>query len=819
MEENQSALFQNLGKAEFTESTKQRLHFRHLPQYAQFLLDFKLSELAAEQLHLSRQLGIPVLKYFAHLNDEQLIAFGKEGLVKLLTALSQNKALPFIEASIEEWLNNQLPHISGDQIRPEDITLINLVRRTLFRKHIHLFSSDIGRCVSILDEMDYFTSESESISLKIMLSLQRSLYQQTQQLAKIGNWVWDLQTNTIAWSDELYRIYELEKRSLSEIDVASYNHPDDDPIVKQHMEHSRTTHKPHDFYYRIILPDGREKTLHAKGQVLINSSGIAEKMFGTLQDFTTQKSTQKKLEENQLFVKKITDLTPSLITVYNVQSGEYLYINKAIETLLGYHQETVLKNGVGFFTELIHPEDLEFVLAANAEALRQANSDGHLQHEIIKEFRYRIRHQAGEYRWLSTYGTVFERDAQNKVLKVINISVDITDQVTTKSLLEQRDKEIKNQDERYFRMINEVEDYAIIRLSKEGVIENWNTGAEKIKGYRSSEIIGNHFRIFYAAADQENKLPETLIAKAAAEGKATHEGWRIRKDKTRFWGSIVITAIHDDDGNIVGYSKVTRDLTQKKLAEDSLRSYTQNIEQQNRQLEEQNEQLESFNYIASHDLQEPLRKIRMFIERLKDNKSTVPETISQIEKACIRMQALIEDLLYYCQAEMIEEAKEYTSLNLLVTEILADYADLITSKEMVVEKSDLPVLYVHPLQIRQLLYNLISNAVKYRKADQPLKLSIEYNITEEYNDDTHQNVSYHEIKFTDNGIGFNQQYVHKIFGLFQRLHDKNSYAGTGLGLAICKKIVENHGGKITAHGEPGVGAKFCVYLPVAGDKA
>src|SRR6185437_13985142 len=116
-------------------------------------------------------------------------------------------------------------------------------------------------------------------------------------------------------------------------------------------------------------------------------------------------------------------------------------------------------------------------------------------------------------------------------------------------------------DQQYHLMIGEVEDYAILMLDREGIIRNWNKGAEKIKGYTEKEIVGKHFRIFYTPHDREAGLPEQLIDKAVREGKAIHEGWRVRKNGSAFWGSIVITALHDPEGKVVGFSKVTRDLT------------------------------------------------------------------------------------------------------------------------------------------------------------------------------------------------------------------------------------------------------------------
>ena len=806
---------ENLNELKLDSPTRKRLEFSCLPGYAHFLLENKVDELATLQIILFREFKPPLFRYFENRSDEELISLGKEGMRKLLAALIDQKPVEYIENSLRDWLNNQLPQISRNQIEAEDITVISLIRRRIFRKFIADFTTDFQTALQVLNEADEFTTISETISLKLLLKLQQDLYEQNQKLAKIGNWVWDLKRNIYSWSQELYRIYEIENTDVNQVDLASYNHPDDNHIVKSQMEISMKNKSAHDFFYRIILPDGREKTLHAMGEVMTDTKGDAEMLFGTLQDSTNQKLIQKELEDNQFFIQKITDLTPSLIGVYNVQTGKYLFMNRAIESLLGYNKEKVLEEGMNFFLGIIHPDDLVRIQEENNDALKNANQEGAMNKEQIVEFSYRMRHANGTYRWFNTYGSVFERDKSGRVEKLINVSIDVTDQLNADSKLRERDLELREQEELNFRMINEVEDYAILRLSPEGIIENWNAGAEKIKGYAASEIIGKHFRIFYSPEDQQTHLPETLIHKAFVEGKASHEGWRVRKDKSKFWGSILITALHDASGRVVGFSKVTRDLTQMKIADDNLKEYTEKILKTNVELEEKNKQLESFNYIASHDLKEPLRKIRLFISRLKDEtevKPRVREILSKIETSSIRMQDLIEGLLLYCQADLTS-IKENINLDTLLNDVITDFSDLIDQKEMEVTKMQLPSVNMNPIQFRQVFYNLISNAVKYKKENTTLKLNISYRMESMLNGNNNSTHLYHKISFDDNGIGFEPDHTEKIFGLFQRLHDQTKYSGTGLGLAICKKVIENHGGKISAEGAAGKGARFDIFLP------
>jgi len=418
-------------------------------------------------------------------------------------------------------------------------------------------------------------------------------------------------------------------------------------------------------------------------------------------------------------------------------------------------------------------------------------------------------------------------DADGNMTGAINMLVDITDrkakdanfqecEFNYKTLSETLEKKVtertltlKDSEERYHKMIDEVQDYAILLLDKDGYILNWNQGAEKIKGYSEKEILGKNFRLFYRKVDQLDQLPEKLISEAIAKGKATHEGWRVRKDGTTFWGNVVITALHDNDNTIIGFSKVTRDLTERKKSEDQLRYYAASIESQNKQLEQ-------FAYIASHDLQEPLRKIRVFANILEDNignPAIVATNINKINIAATRMSALITDILKYSQLSQLDELFKETDLNEVLKSVKEDFDLIVQEKNVVIESPKLPTIKGIPMQLHQLFANLISNAIKFSQ-DNPV-INISYKMisnekVEECPELPFEN-TFHKISFTDNGIGFEQQYADQAFKLFHRLHEKTS--GTGIGLALCKKIIENHKGYICVHSEPGKGATFTVFFP------
>jgi len=343
-----------------------------------------------------------------------------------------------------------------------------------------------------------------------------------------------------------------------------------------------------------------------------------------------------------------------------------------------------------------------------------------------------------------------------------------------------------------------------------------NKGAEKIKGYSASDIIGKNFRLFYRKEDQERKLPEMLIQEATEKGKASHEGWRVRKDGTTFWGNIVITALHDEVGNLIGFSKVTRNLTERKMAEDTLREYTTRIEKHNEELQRINKDLDSFTYMASHDLQEPLRKIRTFCNMILSKwGENFPADISgyfeRIIASVTRMQTLIDALLTYSRTTSKDVVLVPTDINNIIEEAKKDLSEVIAEKQVTIKADELPVLKVQPLQFQQLFFNLIENAIKYSRPGVPPEIKI--SSKKFWREDGETRSLFYRITVRDNGIGFEQQYADSIFKLFQRLHGRSEYSGTGIGLAICKEIVGNHKGTITAKSEPGKGSTFIIELP------
>ncbi len=299
------------------------------------------------------------------------------------------------------------------------------------------------------------------------------------------------------------------------------------------------------------------------------------------------------------------------------------------------------------------------------------------------------------------------------------------------------------------------------------------------------------------------------------------------------WHLISVIPVKNDTGQLTGWTGIFVDIQAQKLIEETLKNNTElkiaqkqllnsqeKLEKNLRELSRSNHDLEQFAYIASHDLQEPLRKITNFTELLKthaDDPASVARYLEKIDAASLRMSALITDVLNYSRLSKTSAKFEETDLCQILRSVLTDVELIIEEKKAVVKTDRLPQVSAIPQQMHQLFYNLINNALKFNKGVPEITVTCRTLTPAEVKKqpDLHQSLDYIQIDVADNGIGFDQKYATQVFTIFKRLNNKEAFTGTGIGLALCKKIVDNHHGQISVVSSPGQGTTFSIILPVS----
>lgn len=533
-----------------------------------------------------------------------------------------------------------------------------------------------------------------------------------------------------------------------------------------------------DWSLLLKMKDGRERwvSVNADSLTIMNKPCL----LSTMSDITTLKKGEEKF-------RNLLEAAPDAVVIVD-KRGIIKLVNVQTELLFEYKREELLEQQL----EILIPE-------------RYRKEHPHYRNDFFKTPRTRGMGVGLELYGLKKSGIEFPVEISLSPLETEDgmlVSAAIRDITERK----ESEKKLRSIEEQYRLMIDEVDDYAIILLDKNGIIRNWNKGAEKIKGYKAEEIIGQNFQIFYTSEDKIAGLPQKLIDTAMQNGKAIDEGWRIRKDGTTFWGSIVIVALRDEKRNIIGFTKITRDITEKREMEKQIQQANASLERKVRQrtdeLERKNKDLEQFAYVASHDLQEPLRTTSSFVEmfrnkyqgRLDEDADTMLKYIFQSSE---RMKVLIKDLLDYSRIGRKTEIGE-VDCNKLIEDVTADLAIIIRETDTKITMEKLPLIRGYATELKLLFQNLVSNSIKFRKKDtMPLvHIGVE------------KKKDHWQFFVADNGIGIDEKHAERIFVIFQRLHTRTEYEGSGIGLSHCKKIAELHGGKIWVKSEPGKGSIF-----------
>jgi len=384
--------------------------------------------------------------------------------------------------------------------------------------------------------------------------------------------------------------------------------------------------------------------------------------------------------------------------------------------------------------------------------------------------------------------------------------------------IQARDALLSASEARFRHLVDGVKDYAVFMLNPEGRVVTWNAGAERMKGYQAPEIVGQDMAQFYEEGDRALHKPELALQMAAAAGRSEDEGWRVRKDGSRFWANVIIASLKDDAGRLAGFASVTRDMTERKQIEAEIRQLNADLEQR---VVERTAQLESANHAKSdflanmsHELRTPLNAIIGFSEMLIDGKPgplnpKQSQYIKNVIDSGTHLLELINDVLDLSKVEAgkMELHPEPFSVEVAIEAVTHLVAPMVQKKNLAIQVQVDPAADEATLDLqkfKQVLFNLLSNAVKFTPDGGRIDVCA-----------TPLNGAQLELRVRDTGIGIKPEDVGRLFQEFHQLDSglARQYSGTGLGLALTRRIIEFQHGTIRVESEPGRGSTFIVVLP------
>jgi PAS domain S-box-containing protein len=497
-----------------------------------------------------------------------------------------------------------------------------------------------------------------------------------------------------------------------------------------------------------------------------------------------QREIDERKRAEQVLVKqaRLLNVTHDSIMTRDM-NGTIRFFNHGAERRYGWSSTEAVGQTSHSLLQTRFPEPLAEI---NAKLARDGVWEGELVHRQRDGGRLVVAS-----RW------VLERDERGEPISVLEINNDITARKQAEEALLRKDH--------YLRLLIEgVQDYAIFMLDTQGFIASWNSGAERIKGYQAEEVIGTHFSRFHPPESEEPDKPAREMRIAAEDGRYEEEGWRIRKDGSAFWASVILTPLRDSTAQLTGFAMIVRDVTGRKRAEEEAEARKQR--QHVMELEAANKELEAFSYSVSHDLRAPLRAIDGFSRILIEDygiafSRDAMEYLHLVRSNAQQMGNLVDALLAFARLNRQPISRQSVDFNRLVRKCLDKLRDDHEGRCIELSVGELPAANVEPMLLEQVWMNLIGNAIKYTRYREVTRIEIGVLAS-----NGGQAEPVYFVK--DNGVGFDMRYINKLFGVFQRLHRSEEFEGTGVGLATVQRIVERHGGRVWAESELDKGATF-----------
>jgi PAS domain S-box-containing protein len=542
----------------------------------------------------------------------------------------------------------------------------------------------------------------------------------------------------------------------------------------------------------LVARDGTERPIADSGAPIRDAEGVTRGAVLVFRDVTEERRAAETLRRTQEEVRQSEESLRA--TLYSIGDGvlatderaRVTRVNPVAERLTGWRESEARGHPIEEIFDIVNEKTRVRAVNPVARVLAEGVVVGLANHTALIS-------RDGSQRPIADSGAPI-RDLAGKPSGAVLVFRDVTDERAAEEALRQSEEKLRL-------MIASVRDYAFYMLDREGRVASWNPGAERIKGYRPEEILGQSFSRFFTPEDVAQQKPARELEIAAAEGHFAEESWRVRKDGSRFWASVVITPIRDPSNHLMGFVKITRDMTERRNAEDErLRSM---------QAAEAIRLRDEFLSIASHELKTPLTALQLQLlniqEQAKTDDPRLERNMDRARRLAARLGQLVEALLDVSRIATggLKLNLEPFDLSDAAREVVERLGDSATAAAC-----ELSLRSAGPLQgrwdrlrIDQVLMNVIANAIKYA-AGQPIQVSLT----------CESDIAAVEVR--DGGPGIPTGELSRIFERFERAASARHYGGMGLGLYVARQITEAHGGTIVASNLPEGGACFRISLPL-----
>lgn len=688
-------------------------------------------------------------------------------------------------------------------------------------------------------------------------------------IGSIGTWVWDIQRDIIIATKNLAQIFGVTIEQvtsgvpLSTLTKSIYE--EDRERVSTAIDEAVSKKSKFEEEYRTVLPDGRVRWVLARGKVETDDSGKATSFPGALIDITERKVAEEAIRQNEAELRFLADSMAQLIWITR-PDGYYEYFNQRWYEYTGATEKRSEGRG---WSALFHPDDKKQARTQWHHSLKTGEPyeiEYRLWHAPTKQYRWVIsralplRNDSGEIqKWYGTCTDIHDQKiiSQNQSLlaatsKALGSTLDYhkTLQSVAKLMVPEMadwcSVEILEESGKLNQVAVAHKDPKKVKWAKEyrrhQGTPDLNAPAGLPQVLRSGEaefypIITDEMLAASAKSKEELKLARELglcsaiIVPLKVHDKTIGALTLISAEQQRHYSQIDLEMAEELGlraslamTNATLYESAQNELTERRRLQDELREAnetlehriklrTRELEKSNNELQRSNRELEDFAYVASHDLQEPLRKIQAFSNLVESEYGGQlgegKDYVRRMRNAANRMSVLIQDLLSFSRVTTKAQAFRSINLDTIASEAISDLQARIDETGGEVKFQDLGTIDADPVQMRQLLQNLIGNGLKFHKPDIPPVVTVSTEAKKSPSGKSETCI----LKVVDNGVGFDEKYLDRVFAVFQRLHGRDTYEGTGIGLAVCRKIAERHGGSITAKSTLGNGATFIVKLP------